>query len=301
MHLDTAILTAAGPDQRELLLQRLIDDSGTSCTALAITLGEIAAAGIRRVALVVHPEDLSRYERALHRARPGLVVELIEQSEPTGYGGALLAARDFVDEAPFLHVVGDHLFVADRSAAGQTTCAAQVANIARERDCAVSAVQATRESLLGHFGTIGARPISGSPGLWTIKTVREKPTPTAAELELHAPGLRFGHYLCFFGIHVLTRSVLDLLDAQAKEPHSAAGTPPKIELTPVLDSLADRERYLAVEVDGSRFDIGARWGLLQAQISLGLNGPERDRVLTLITELLLERERRTPTDPTPAR
>ena len=161
--------------------------------------------------------------------------------------------------------------------------------MARERDCAVSAVQATRESLLGHFGTVGARPISGSRGLWTIGTVREKPTPTTAELELHAPGLRFGHYLCFFGIHVLTPAVFELLEVQATDASS------KIELTPALDVLADRERYLAVEVDGARFDIGARWGLLQAQLALGLNGPERDRVLTLITELLLERERRVTT------
>ena len=42
--------------------------------------------------------------------------------------------------------------------------------------------------------------------------VLEKPTPTEAEQRLIVPGLRAGHYLCFFGMHVLTPTVMDLLE-----------------------------------------------------------------------------------------
>ena len=37
-----------------------------------------------------------------------------------------------------------------------------------------------------------------------IDKVIEKPTPTIAEQKLIIPGLRAGHYLCFFGMHVLS-------------------------------------------------------------------------------------------------
>ena len=45
-----------------------------------------------------------------------------------------------------------------------------------------------------------------------IDEIIEKPNPTLAELRLQVPGLRAGHYLCFFGMHVLTPTVFDLLD-----------------------------------------------------------------------------------------
>ena len=39
-------------------------------------------------------------------------------------------------------------------------------------------------------------------------------TPTEAEQKLTAPGVRSGYYLCFFGMHVLTPSVMDVLGSQ---------------------------------------------------------------------------------------
>ena len=53
--------------------------------------------------------------------------------------------------------------------------------------------------------------MAGSQDLYRIDTVIEKPTPTEAEQRLVVPGLRAGHYLCFFGMHVLTPTVMDFL------------------------------------------------------------------------------------------
>ena len=50
---------------------------------------------------------------------------------------------------------------------------------------------------------INTSPLPGG----SIDTIIEKPNPTLAELKLHVPGLRAGHYLCFFGMHVLTPTV----------------------------------------------------------------------------------------------
>ncbi len=63
-------------------------------------------------------------------------------------------------------------------------------------------------------------------------------------------------------------------------------------LSAALAELARHEQYLALEDDGRRYDIGARYGLLIAQLALALNGQDRAEVLAQILELLADREMR---------
>ena len=110
----------------------------------------------------------------------------------------------------------------------------------------------------------------------------EKPSPTEAERRLLVPGLRAGHYLCFFGMHVLTPGIF----AQLEE--AAAQTQGPLALSPALDALGQRERYLALEVSGHRYDIGGRYGVLFAQFALALAGHDRDDVLRQLVEMLAQ-------------
>ena len=137
----------------------------------------------------------------------------IPQQEPRGYGHAIYCARDFVGDQPFLHMVGDHLWVS-RTAQG---CAEQLLEVAMAEACAVSAVQASRETLLPYFGAVGGRRVQGRQDLYTVEDVIEKPTPTEAEQRLLVPGLRAGHYLCFFGMHVLGPALMAILARHVAE------------------------------------------------------------------------------------
>lgn len=277
MEIKKALITAAGPSQRGLILQWLVDRDGESKTALQIIVEEALAAGIQEIGVVIAPGDGPAFRTAAGPQAPRL--QLIEQTQPRGFGHAVLAAREFLDAAPFLLLVGDHLYVSkDRQ-----PCARQLVDLASTHGCAVSAVQGTHESKLPYYGAVGGRRLHGQTGLYEITDVIEKPTPTEAEQRLIVPGLRAGNYLCFFGMHVLTPLVLELLDHASRQ----AGT---IQLSPTLDQLARRERYLAFEARGRRFDIGARHGLLHAQLALGLEGRHRDEVLSLMLELLANRE-----------
>jgi UTP--glucose-1-phosphate uridylyltransferase len=139
-------------------------------------------------------------------------------------------------------------------------------------------VQSTRESLLPRFGTVGGRRMTGRQGVYRVETVIEKPTPTEAEQRLMVAGMRAGYYLCFFGMHVLTPTVMDYL---ARNPPS---------LSAALDELAHHEQYLALEEPGRRYDIGARYGLLNAQLALALAGRDRVEVLSQVLEQLALRE-----------
>jgi UTP--glucose-1-phosphate uridylyltransferase len=129
--------------------------------------------------------------------------------------------------------------------------------------------------------------VPGRKELYEVETVVEKPTPTEAELNLIVPGLRAGHYLCFFGMHVLTPTVMEILAERVAAVEEEGGN---VSLSTALDELAGREKYLALEERAQRYDVGVKYGLLTAQLALALSGKDRDDVLTRMVELLATRE-----------
>ena len=154
----------------------------------------------------------------------------------------------------------------------------------------MSGVQPTRENLLSRYGTVGGRRVPPFSDLYRVETVLEKPTPTEAEQRLLIPGIRAGYYLCFFGIHAFTPTVMDLLGAafEGAALDAAAGAP--VVFTSVLAELARREQYLAAEDSGRRYNLGTRYGLLTSQLALALAGSDRGEVLAQLLELLADRE-----------
>jgi len=153
MQVHKAVITAASRASRHLPLQTLVDRDGESRTVLAILLREIAAASIERVCVVVHPGDEEAYAEAV--SDPARPVVFIPQENPRGYGDAILRAKNFIADEPFLHLVGDHLYVGGH-------CAATLVKMAEAEQCAVSAVRATHESLLSSFGAVGANLFAGT-------------------------------------------------------------------------------------------------------------------------------------------
>lgn len=279
MPINKAIITSASRAQARLPLQTVVDRSGQVRSALELVLEEVLGAGVEDVAIVICPGEAERYLQAAGPHAPRIT--FFEQNEPRGYGDALLRARSFVDSDPFLHLVSDHLYVSrlDRS------CAAQLVAIAEREQCSVSAIQPTRENQLAYFGAVGGVPVPRQSGLYEVHTVMEKPTPTVAEQKLIVPGQRAGHYLCLFGMHVLTPTIFQLLESAVGElqPGQSAN------LSSSLDRLAKAERYLAAQLDGERYNIGEKYGLLVAQLAIALSGDDRDRILTELVELLAKR------------
>jgi UTP--glucose-1-phosphate uridylyltransferase len=274
-----AVITAAARAQRTLPLQTLVDGEGNRKPLLRILIEQSLAAGVEEIAIVVWPGDESSYAEAAWPHASS--VRFIPQAEPRGYGHAIHCARSFTNSDPFLHMVGDHLYVSTTS----TPSAQRLVELAQKERCSVSGVQPTRESLLHQYGTVGGRRVTLRSDLYRVDTIVEKPTPTEAEQRLLIPGIRTGHYLCFFGIHVFTASVMDILDRKLAK---SDGTP--VTLVDALTELASQEQYLAVEDQGRRYDLGAPYGLLIAQLALALNGRDRSEVLSQMIELLADRE-----------
>lgn len=278
MKVTKAVVTAASRQQRHLPLQSLVDRDGQTKSALVIILDEIARANIDQIALVIAPGDRDAYIAAAGPHARNLT--FIEQAEPRGYAHAVAQARSFTGDSPFLLLVGDHLYVSR----GKKGCAQQLVEFASTENCAISAVQATHESKLPYYGAVGGRRSGSHSNAYEVREILEKPTPTQAEQQLVVPGLRNGHYLCFFGMHVLPPGFMQLLGEMLEGEGNTLRA-----LSPALARLAQRERYLALEVEGRRYDVGLKYGLLTAQLALALEGHDRAEVLSGLLELVAAR------------
>lgn len=280
MKITKALITTAGPDQRKLPLQTLIDRKRVKKTVLEILIDEILSAGISRIGIVIHPDDENIFRQNLGNYAG--IVDYIPQINAQGYGHALLCAAPFLRNEPFLHLVGDHLYV---NQTGENV-AQKVIETAQKNNCSVSVVQQTRETQIGNYGTIGAEPVPGPDHLYRVTRVAEKPVPSFAEHHLLVPGLRTGYYLCFFGMHLLYPSVLELLEKRFREyPGQRLG------LSESLNDLALSGKYLALERNDLRFDIGRDYGLLKAQLALSLTGMDRELIMTELLQFFIEKER----------
>lgn len=276
MRIQKAVITAAAPDQHTLPLQTLVDRDGQVKSVLQLIIEEVTQSGIEQICVVIRPGDQDAYRDAAERTAADLT--LLEQPRPQGYGDALLQAKAFVGDDPWLHLVGDHLYLSNTN----VCCVKQLIDVAVAESCAISAVQHTRENRLPYFGTVGGKRVPQRDSLYEVTRVIEKPTPTQAEQELIVAGLRSGYYLCYFGMHVLPAAVMTVLE----ELLDAAPDRKAVVLSSALSVLAERERYLALEVEGSRYNIGMKYGLLNAQLALALSGKDREQILTELVELL---------------
>lgn len=278
MQVRKAVITAAAPDQSRIPTQQLVNREGKDKSALQLIVEEVLSSGVEEICVVIRPEDQDVFEKAAGDLIGSL--HFATQPGPNGYAHALLQARSFVDDVPFLHLVGDHLYLS----AAPLSCAKQLIDVAAEFSCSVSAVEATRENKLPYFGIVSGTRVARREGAFEVQRVSEKPTPTLAEQELVTPGLRSGHYLGFFGMHVLTSDIFDSLQQVHSDPAI-----PHATLSDALDTFRTRHKYMAFQVAGTRYNLGVPYGLLMAQLAIALSGRDREQILSEMVELLAQR------------
>ncbi|MDZ4858705.1 MAG: sugar phosphate nucleotidyltransferase [Candidatus Hydrogenedentes bacterium] len=315
MQIRKAVITAAARGARlypaadtvQKAMLPLVDRDGLTKPVIQIIAEEALESGIEEIVVICAPGDEESYRRQFRALRENVLeayrgadwarvqaeklsaleerLRFAVQSEPLGYGHAVLCARPIVGDEPFLLLLGDHLYVSH--VAGRR-CAEQLIDLAKQEQCSVAAVQATREHLVGRYGTLTGKRHRDYAGAYQIERIIEKPALSQAETELHTPGLRVGHYLCFFGMYVLMPSIFALLN-DALRSDARRGD---VALTPALQLLAQREQFLALEVQGTRYDIGGQFGWMQTQLALALAGRNREEMLATVLEVLADAARR---------
>jgi UTP--glucose-1-phosphate uridylyltransferase len=310
MQIKKAVITAGARGERlypvadtvQKSMLPMVDIDGINKPIIQIIAEEAFSSGIEEICIVCAPDDEAKYIENFKILRKTLessfshtewgnlqasnLKNLMErlsfsvQHESLGYGHAVYQARQFVNNEPFLLLLGDYLYVSDIRG---KRCAQQLIELATREDCSVAAVNPTIEHQISKYGTVTGKSLLNYNGIYKIERIIEKPSVSQAELELQTPGLRAGYYLCFFGMHVFKPTIFDILKTHIEDNDLI-----NIQLTPALEELAANDKYLALEMKGNRYDTSKKLGLMLAQIALGLSGQIRDELLAQMVQLMAE-------------
>jgi UTP--glucose-1-phosphate uridylyltransferase len=313
MNVKKAVITAAARGERlypvadtvQKTMLPLLDIDGINKPIIQIIAEEAFSSGIEEICIICAPGDPERYVESFQSLRSTLIqsfkhtewaqrqafninnlldrITFQVQDKPLGYGHAVYQARSFVNNEPFLLLLGDYIYISDIA---NKRCAQQLIELAQHENCSVSAVNPTIEHLIGRYGTLTGKALLNERGVYQVEKIIEKPSISEAELHLQTPGLRVGYFLCYTGMHIFKPSIFDMLKGQVDADQS------NILLTPILQQLADTDKYLALEMRGNRYDTSKKFGLFQAQLALALAGGQKEEVLSDMIQIMADSTKR---------
>ncbi len=174
----------------------------------------------------------------------------IRQKNPMGLGHAVLCAASVVGDEPFAVLLGDDLI--DNPA---KPCTQQLIEIYERERSSVVGVMEVPQADVSKYGIVGGQMLD--PRLMHVDRLVEKPSPDSAPSRWAIPGR-----------YVLSPAIFDCL-RQTKP-----GKGGEIQLTDGLQLLAERERLLAYQYEGTRYDTGDRLGFIDATLAFALRRPE---------------------------
>ena len=180
----------------------------------------------------------------------GIRLHFIRQKRPLGLGHAVLQAKSFVGNEPFVVMLGDDIME------DTVPLTKQLINDYEATKASTLAVMPIPHEETSKYGVID--PISEvSEGLYDVNAFVEKPKPEDAPSDL-----------AIIGRYLLTPEIFEILETQ--EP----GLGGEIQLTDAIDTLNKTQRVFAHEFKGKRYDVGNKMGMLEANIEYGLKHPE---------------------------
>jgi UTP--glucose-1-phosphate uridylyltransferase len=186
----------------------------------------------------------------------------VRQKEQLGLGHAVLTAREVCRNEPFAVMLGDDLMFGRDTGIGELIRAAQAENKA-----VVGVIEVPRHKV-SKYGVIKGTEFA--KGMYSVSSLVEKPAVEQAPSNL-----------AIIGRYVLLPEIFDILEGQK------AGVGGEIQLTDALQGLADRDKLIAVKLQGQRFDAGDWVEYLTANIYFALQDEElRDELVKRLQELL---------------
>lgn len=179
----------------------------------------------------------------------------IRQSHPRGLGDAVLTAKSFIGDEPFVVMLGDDLMHDDEPLTKQLI---DRYNTTGESTLAVMKVPHDQVS---EYGVIAPEK-EVADGLHQVNSFVEKPKPEDAPSDL-----------AIIGRYLLTPEIFEELE------NTKPGKGNEIQLTDAIDTLNKRQHVYAHEFKGDRYDIGSKIGFLTTNIEFGLKHPQTAEAL----------------------
>jgi UTP--glucose-1-phosphate uridylyltransferase len=191
-------------------------------------------------------QDLADISRAV-----GKLCNLISirQKTPMGLGHAVLCAAPIIGNEPFAVLLGDDLIDSE------IPCTRQLIDLYHEHNASVVGVMQVEKDEVSKYGIVGGKMLTDR--LMHVSHLVEKPSPSQSPSQFAIPGR-----------YVLTPAIFDCLR------NTKTGKGGEIQLTDALQLLAEREKLLAYQFEGTRYDTGDRLGFIDATLAFALKRPD---------------------------
>jgi UTP--glucose-1-phosphate uridylyltransferase len=172
----------------------------------------------------------------------------IRQRVALGLGHAILCAKPFVKNEPFVVILSDDVV--------ETECSLlyDMMRVYDELQCPVIALEEVPKSEVSRYGVIDG-VVDGD--LYKIRDLVEKPKPEEAPSNL-----------AIIGRYILTPDIFDILE---KQKPGAGG---EIQLTDALRELLNRRVIYGYLIKGQRYDAGDKLGYLKATVDFALKNED---------------------------
>ncbi|WHO85192.1 UTP--glucose-1-phosphate uridylyltransferase GalU [Limosilactobacillus oris] len=180
-------------------------------------------------------------------------IYFIRQSHPRGLGDAVLTARDFIGDEPFVVMLGDDLNNINNNGQPLTK---ELIESYQQTGASTLAVMRVPHEDTAKYGVINPSK-EVTPGLYNVTSFVEKPAPKDAPSDL-----------AIIGRYVFTPEIFDVL------VKTKPGKGNEIQLTDAIDTLNQTQRVFAREYKGDRYDVGNKFGWVKTNIEYGLKHPQ---------------------------
>ncbi|MCU0547054.1 MAG: UTP--glucose-1-phosphate uridylyltransferase [Oscillatoriaceae cyanobacterium Prado104] len=187
-------------------------------------------------------QEYSRYLQDL-----GQRVTILTQSVQEGFGHAVFCAREWVNNEPFLLLLGDHVYSSEIA----NSCARQLLDIYSQYQQSVIGLAVTASDAIHHYGCAAGRLVEN--GILSVTQLYEKPDLEYARQHLRVAGIGEDLFLSFFGMYVLQPQIFDFLADNIARNFRERG---EFQLTSCLDELRQSRGMTGYVVKGRCFDTG---------------------------------------------
>ncbi|MBE6732947.1 MAG: UTP--glucose-1-phosphate uridylyltransferase GalU [Ruminococcaceae bacterium] len=173
----------------------------------------------------------------------------LRQKETKGLGDAVLRAKEFVGDEPFAVMYGDDVII------GEIPAISELCEAYERYGKSVVGIKEVSDEYIVKYSSMKLESLDDK--VYSITDMIEKPT-----LET-----KFSNF-SILGRCVLTPEIFDILSTI---PTGAGG---ELQLTDAMAIVARTKGITGVDFSGTRYDMGNKFGILKANIEVGLTHPE---------------------------
>ena len=188
----------------------------------------------------------------------------LRQKETRGLGDAVLRARQFVGDEPFAVLYGDDVII------GEVPAIAELIEAYEAFGKSVVGIKEVSDNLIVKYSSLKVE--KNGDKTYAVSDMIEKPS-------LEEKYSNFS----ILGRCVLEPEIFDILE------RTPLGAGNELQLTDAMKVIAKLKGMTGVDFSGVRYDMGNKFGILKANIEVGLSHPEtKDELREYIKDLAKE-------------